>query len=261
MSDPLFHVQAADARLRVRRIETDRMEKDRPVLVYLHEGLGNIELWRDFPDRLCQTTGLSGIVYERRGYGGSAPLPVWPMEYLDAEANVYLPALLDACGIEAAILIGHSDGGTISLLAAAGGDQRIQGIVTEAAHIFVEETTLAGIREAVEAYENGDLKPKLARYHGERTETVFRRWADRWLSPEFRDWNITGCLPDITVPALVLQGVDDPYATTAQVTGIASGVSGTVRTELMPDCGHIPHMAAREKTLALMQRWINTIIP
>jgi pimeloyl-ACP methyl ester carboxylesterase len=258
----MFYEQAAGNRLRIKRIEPlDTPDAgDRPTLVFLHEGLGCIELWRDFPEVLCASTSLRGLVYERKGYGGSDRLSgPWPEDYLIQESSKDLPELLTACGIDDAILIGHSDGGTIALIMAALNGDRVRGIITEAAHIFVEEITLAGIRKAVEAYDAGHLKEKLARYHGDNTEAIFRRWADRWLSPEFITWDIKRYLSDITCPVLVLQGEEDEYGTAAQVLGIASRVSGPVEAKLIPDCGHIPHFQARETVLEEMIRFIKSL--
>jgi pimeloyl-ACP methyl ester carboxylesterase len=210
-----------------------------------------VEVWKDVPEAVCAASGRRGLVYDRRGYGESDdyPTPVWPKDYLIAETG-YLPPLLDALGIERAVLMGHSDGASLALLAAALAPDRVAGVISEAAHIFVEEITLTGIRAAVAAYESAGLREKLARFLGPRTDSVFRRWADTWLSAEFRDWNIEAHLPRIACPLLALQGADDPYGAPAQVEGIARGVSGPVETALLPDCGHIPHFQAREATLS-----------
>jgi pimeloyl-ACP methyl ester carboxylesterase len=245
-----------DADHRIRRIRPPEIGGGAP-LVFLHEGLGRIEIWKDFPEAVCAATGREGLIYDRRGYGGSAPYPapVWPNDYLETETR-YLPALLDVLGVERAILIGHSDGASIALLAAAMAPERIAGVFSEAAHIFVEEITLEGIREAVSAYEAGGLAEKLARFHGPDTETVFRRWADTWLAPRFRGWNMEAFLPGILCPLMAIQGADDPYATPEQLRGIARGVSGPVRTRLLPDCGHIPHLQARGATMVLLLEFL-----
>ncbi len=257
-----FHVQAADCRIWVKRIEpgTASAALPRPVLVFLHEGLGCIELWRDFPETLCASAGCSGLLYDRCGYGGSEMLTgPWPLDYLEKESATYLPAVLAACNINDAILIGHSDGGTIALLAAAVNGDPIRGIITEAAHIFVEDMTLAGIRKAVAAFETTDLKKKLSRYHQANTETLFYRWANRWLAPDFRSWNIETYLPKITCPVLVLQGEDDEYGSAAQVQGIVNQVSGPAASNLIPRCGHVPHFQARETVLSAMLDFIGTL--
>lgn len=254
-----FHVQAAGCQLRVKRIEPESGThlKDRSTLVFLHEGLGCIEIWRDFPETLCESLGYSGLVYDRRGYGGSEMFEgPWPVNYLEMESLIYLPAVLKKCNIDNSVLIGHSDGGTIALIAAASHSNLVSGVITEAAHIFVEQITIEGIRSAVEAFETTSLKKKFARYHKEHTETIFYRWAKRWLSPEFQNWNIQDILPKINCPALILQGIDDEYGTTAQVMGIAGRVSGPVDVKLIPDCGHIPHFQAKDTVLSEMTRFI-----
>jgi len=253
MSD-IRHITAADITVRVRAIDGD---PDRPPLLFLHEGLGCIALWRDFPDALCARTGHPGLIYDRKGYGGSTLFSgKWPRDYLMTESTVYLPAVMDACGIDAAILVGHSDGGTIALMGAAALPNRVRAAVTLAAHIFVENETVDGIRRAVEAYRATDLKSRLARYHGDNTETAFCRWADTWLDPDFRDWNIQSWLPRIASPLLVIQGEKDEYATPAQVNGIAAGVSGPVETIMVPHCGHSPHIEAREAALSAISSFL-----
>ena len=200
-------------------------------------------------------------MYERKGYGESEPFEgPWPLDYLEKEALTYLPALLKACDIKDTILIGHSDGGTIALIAASIYSNFIKGIITEAAHIFVEDITLLGIRNALRAFESASLREKLARYHKENAETLFHRWANRWLSTEFYNWNIEEYLPKITCPVLALQGEDDEYGTPAQVEGIAEHVSGPVNAVLIPKCGHIPHFQAKKKVIVEMTRFIIELI-
>lgn len=259
----IFHVETAGCRLRVKGIKPSISipDKEKPVLVFLHEGLGCIELWRDFPETVCLSTGCAGIVYDRKGYGGSDVYKEpWPQNYLSIESTIYLPGLLAACNIDNAILIGHSDGGTIALLTAAISGEHIRGVITEAAHIFVEDLTIDGIRKAVEAFTTANLKDKLARYHQENTETVFHRWADRWLSPKFYNWNIEEYLPRITCPLLVIQGENDEYGTAAQVERIVSQVSGPVKSLRIPNCGHAPHFQAQETVLAEITAFINTLM-
>jgi len=253
------HIQTAGFQLRVKRIEPEHgtLFKHRPTLVFLHEGLGCIEIWRDFPETLCESIGCSGLVYDRRGYGGSEMFEgPWSVDSLEMESSIYLPALLKECNIDNAILVGHSEGGTIALITAASHSNLISGIITEAAHIFVEQITIDEIRRTVKAFETTSLKEKLARYHKKNTEIIFYRWADRWLSPEFQNWNIQDILPKIICPALILQGKDDEYGTVAQVMGIADRVSGPVDVKLIPDCGHVPHFQAKDTVLSEMTRFI-----
>jgi pimeloyl-ACP methyl ester carboxylesterase len=259
-----FHVHVAGRALRVQKIKgshwTDKQND--PTLVFLHEGLGCIEHWKDFPQRLCREVGINGLVYDRKGYGGSDPYDgKWPKNYLIKEATEDLPKLLEFCGIKNAILIGHSDGGSIALLAAALQKRVINGAITEAAHIFVEDESINGIRTFMRIYDSDDeLRKKLSRYHGENTDKVVRRWADTWLAPEFRDWNIEPFLPQITCPLLVLQGANDEYATVKQVKGIVDQVKGPVSSEIISKCGHVPHFQASDQVLALMSAFILSIL-
>jgi len=257
-----FFVQTSGISLRAKHIEIQPAGSTtkRPTLVFLHEGLGCIEIWRDFPETLCAFAGCAGLVYDRKGYGGSEKFNgPWSVDYLQQESLIYLPALLRECKIENAVLIGHSDGGTIALITAAAHPDLVRGIITEAAHIFVEPKTIDGIRKTVKAFEKTSLKEKFARYHKENTDTIFYRWADRWLSPEFQNWNIRDILPKITCPALILQGEEDEYGSPDQVSGIADQVSGPVYVKLIPGCGHIPHFQAKDLVLTEMARFIKGI--
>ncbi|MFO1072126.1 MAG: alpha/beta fold hydrolase [Geminicoccaceae bacterium] len=217
-----------------------------PPLLFLHEGLGSIAQWKDFPSALCARLGCEGIVFDRLGHGRSDPavLPRTPT-YLHEAAGTVLPALLDALAVPRAALLGHSDGGSIALLFAAVAPERTAALVTEAAHVMVEEITLAGIRAAGAAYATTDLPRRLARYHGEKTEALFYAWRDTWLSPAFRGWNIEAALPAIRAPLLVIQGEADEYGSPAQVEAIARGTGGPVERLLIPGCGHNPHQEAR----------------
>ena len=255
-----IYLIAAGHRLAARWLRPGATPASDHTLVFLHEGLGSIAQWRDFPAALVAATGLPGLVYERWGFGGSEPLVLpRPRDYLHREAEQALPEVLAACGIERPVLIGHSDGGSIALLFAAAFPERPAACITEAAHVFVEEVTLAGIREAAALWETTDLKDRLARYHGDRTESVFRGWTETWLRPDFRDWDMTDRLPAITCPLLVIQGEDDEYGTPAQVEAIVAGSGGPAEALLVPDCGHAPHAQQRETVLAAMARFIGRL--
>ncbi len=245
-------IKAAGRELAVQRLRPDGAAAA-PTLVFLHEGLGSIALWRDFPTRLCQRLGLPGLVYDRWGHGQSEPLDrPRDVRYLHDEAERFLPDLLAATGVTRPVLVGHSDGGTIALLYAARFPDRPAAVVTEAAHVFVEDITVEGIRAAGRAFAGTDLATRLLRYHGTRTHSLFRAWHDRWLSPEFRAWNIEAELGAVRCPVLVLQGAADEYGTPEQVAAIARAVSGDAETALLPGVGHAPHREAGDRVLDLM---------
>jgi len=236
-----------------------------PALVFLHEGLGSAEQWRDFPARVADATGLSAIAYSRIGYGASAPVALpRPLTYMQEEANDFLPRLLDALDVERAILIGHSDGASIALVHAALDARekrgRIEAVVVEAPHVFVEDVSIASIAKAREAYEKGDLREKLARYHGDNVDGAFRGWNEAWLDPGFRAWNIEEYLASIEAPVLVIQGEDDPYGTRAQVDAIARQVSGRVETLMLPKCGHAPHRDQPEATESAIVAFVKAAV-
>jgi pimeloyl-ACP methyl ester carboxylesterase len=257
----MFFVRAGGHNLRTMTLNpSNPPDGNESTLVFIHEGLGSIGQWRDFPFLLAEATGLGAVVYERYGFGGSDPLQE-PRDvgYLGREAHDVLPELLAECGVSAPILIGHSDGGTIALQYAARFPESPRGVISEAAHVFVEEISLSGIREAVKAFETGGLREKLARYHGDRTDAMFHGWCDTWQTPEFLRWNITGQLADIRCPLLAIQGEDDEYGTAAQLQTICDRVSGPVERLMVPDCGHIPHQQARDTVLREMTRFIGQL--
>ncbi len=228
--------------------------------MFLHEGLGSIGQWKDFPETLSCMCRLPGLVYDRWGHGGSEALTEKRTpEYLHHEAFASLPDVLETCGIARAVLIGHSDGGSISLMFAAIHPENVLAVITEAAHVFVEDITVAGIREAVSAYEKTDLKLRLEKYHGPNTEAVFRGWSDTWLSPEFRNWNIEEYLPGVKCPLLAIQGQDDEYGSPAQVEAIVAQTTGASRGLMVPNCGHVPHVQAKQRVLAEMSSFISGI--
>ncbi|WP_260293147.1 alpha/beta fold hydrolase [Sedimenticola hydrogenitrophicus] len=230
---------------------------DRPVLVLLHEGLGCVDMWRDFPRRLAQQTGLAVFVYSRQGYGGSDPFahPL-DVDFMHREGMDILPAVLDAAGIGQAFLVGHSDGASISLIYAGERtdprDPRILGLVLLAPHLFVEEETLHGIRQAKQDYDSGSLAERLRRYHLDHTESTFRHWSGIWLDPRFESWNIEASLPGIEVPLLAVMGEDDQYGTLAQIHTLAERLPQWTELAILKDCGHSPHLEQPERTLELV---------
>jgi len=254
--DDSFTIEAAGHRLRALRIG-EAAAPDVPTLVFLHEGLGSIGQWRGVPEDLCRLTGLPGLVYERWGFGQSEKLKLpRPTDYMTREAEQALPDVLRACAVQRPILIGHSDGGTIALLYAAAFPHAVAACISIAAHVFVEDETIRGIREVVARWDSGDLKARLARYHGDNTDAMFRGWAETWLRADFRDWNIEACLSRIQCPMLIVQGEKDEHATLAQVDAIAQGVSGLAETYVVPEVGHSPHLEAREAMLTRMSAFI-----
>lgn len=247
-------VKVDEATLRVRRLfhDDEGVPRDaaRPTIVFLHDSLGCIALWRDFPERLALATQCDALIYDRQGYGESSPFDPAPrtLRYLEDEAD-RLPVILDACGVTNAILFGHSDGGSISLIAAAKHAAAIRAVITEGAHVFVEDITLDGIRHARELMRTTDLRTRVARYHGAKTDAVISRWIDTWLQPDFHAFNMEHFLPQIHVPTLVLQGVHDEFGSEAQVRAIARGVGGASESELVQGAAHTPHKEAMEETL------------
>jgi pimeloyl-ACP methyl ester carboxylesterase len=225
--------------------------EEAPTVVFLHEGLGCVSAWRDFPARVAEATGCGALVYSRAGYGGSDPAPLpRPVTFMHDEALVTLPQVLDAAGVREAILYGHSDGGSIALIHAGGvGGGRVRGLVLEAPHVFVEDIGVESIARAAENFAGGGLRRALERHHGANVECAFWGWNRVWLDPDFRSWNIEEYLPRVRVPVLVIQGEGDEYGTLRQVEAIRRGCRGKVQTLILPDCGHSPHRAQRQRTL------------
>jgi pimeloyl-ACP methyl ester carboxylesterase len=226
-------------------------------IVMLHEGLGSVSMWRDFPRRLCEAAGCRGLVYSRPGYG----LSTGPTErkrdtdYLHRQALEVLPRLLDALGVDEPVwLFGHSDGGTIALIFAAHHGNRTAGVVAVAPHIFVEEVTVRGVQAARDAYRAPRPGEGLARHHAD-PDGVFWGWNDIWLSPAFRSWDIEREIATIACPVLAVQGEDDEYATMKQVHGIARRVEGA-RVRQLAACGHSPHRDQPEKLIAEVTRFM-----
>ena len=227
----------------------------RPLIVFLHEGLGSVSMWRDFPQRLVDALQCRGLVYSRPGYGRSTPRAAterWTPDFMHRQAHELLPALFTALGLDTAAdkpwLFGHSDGGSIALLHAARFPQRVRGLVVLAPHILVEDVSVTSIDAARRAYRDTDLRQRLARHHDD-PDSAFWGWNDIWLSPAFRDWSIEGEIGAIECPLLAIQGLDDEYGTLEQVRGIARRVPQARLLEL-PQCGHSPH---RDQPEAVIQ--------
>lgn len=247
------HILVAGLNLEYRDIPASAV--DRPTLVMLHEGLGCVAMWRDFPDKLAAATGCRVVVYSRPGYGSSDPHPQPRQpDYMHREAREVLPAFLAALDIVRPVLLGHSDGGSIALIHAGSFPLAVAGLVVMAPHEFVEEETLAGIRTARKFWSSSDWPQRLARYHRD-AQRVFHDWNDCWLSPEFRDWNIEDCLPEIRCPVLAIQGEDDEYATLRQIEVIAENVPGT-QLCCLANCGHSPQRDQEAAVLAAITGFV-----
>ena len=228
--DRTFMVTAAGERLQVRQLQPEGLvaEANSATLVFLHESLGCIAQWRDFPQALVEATGLHD--------------------------------LLHVCAVIRPLLVGHSDGATLSLLYAATFPEHPLAVISEAAHLFVEEETLAGIRSAVERWHTTDFRERLMRSQGEHTDRVFSAWTETWMDPAFRNWSIVARMPDVSCPVLALQGEEDEFGTIKQLESISASVGGTCRTRLIPDCGHIPHRETQVEVLAEMTDFITALI-
>jgi pimeloyl-ACP methyl ester carboxylesterase len=233
-----------------------------PTLVFLHEGLGCIDMWGDFPAKLAQAADCGALVYSRLGYGRSEPCDLpRPVHFMHDEGLRVLPELLDAAGIKECILVGHSDGGSIAIVYAGGTPALpLRGLITEAAHVFCEELTLESIRRAKTAYEQGDLRSRLARFHGSNTHCAFQGWSQAWLHPDFVHWNLEAYLPAITVPMLVIQGEEDEYGTRSQVEAISRQAGAGARIVMLSECGHSPHRDQQDAVLGTMQTYIQSLL-
>jgi pimeloyl-ACP methyl ester carboxylesterase len=227
-----------------------------PTIVMLHEGLGCVALWRDFPAKLAAATGHGVFAYSRAGYGGSDPVDLpRPLDYMSREARFSLPAVLDAIDFKRGILLGHSDGASIAAIhAGERTDERIKGLVLMAPHLFTEAMGLASIAEARRAYETGDLRPKLAKYHV-HVDCAFRGWNDAWLDPGFKAWNIEDAVGRWRVPALVIQGADDQYGTLKQVHAIEAFSPAPVQSLILETCRHSPQFDQPQATLKAIVRF------
>ena len=256
-------------RLEVKNIAASPANAERAALVFLHEGLGSIAMWRDWPEQLCAATGRAGVVYSRRGYGLSDPVPDvrgagrLRADYLHDEAWTVLPALLREMKINKPVLVGHSDGGSIALLHASRFE--VAACVVMAPHVIVEDISINAITAAREAFETGQLRARLARYHAD-VDAAFWQWNDIWLSDEFRSFDIRHNCGSITAPLLAMQGFDDPYGSMRQIDDIADALKETGRwvTEnkrnqlhKLEHCGHSPHRDQREATTRLMALFLN----
>ena len=234
-------------------------EPDAPVMIFLHEGLGSVAMWKDFPARVCAAVGLRGLVYSRPGYGNSTPRADedWQLDYMHHQAYEVLPALREALGLTQPVwLLGHSDGGSIALLHAARFPEATAGAVLLAPHIMVEELSVRSIAQAREAFASTPLRGKLGRYHAD-VDAVFGRWARMWLRPDFLGWDIRAETALLRVPTLAIQGLDDQYGTLEQIRGIARVASDVKLLELNA-CGHSAHIDQPAQVIEAIQEFIPT---
>ena len=248
------------------RLEFQRLtpaQQNRPTLVFLHEGLGCVAMWRDFPRQVAAATNCPVLVYSRAGYGGSSPCPLpRPVSFMHEEGLQVLPKILSAADIDQAVLVGHSDGASIALIGAGElNDPRFKGLVLLAPHVFVEELTLSSIRQARVSYQDSHLRERLARYHGERVDETFNGWCDVWLAEDFARWNIEDCLPMIRVPVLLIQGEDDNYGTLRQLQVIAETLPQEAEQVVLPGSGHSPFRDRPAETLQAMVCFLQNRFP
>ena len=252
----LFHVEAGGHRLEVQTIRAS--DPARPTLVFLHEGLGSITTWREFPLQVAEATGCAAVVYSRYGYGNSDLLTApFRVDYMHREALETLPELLAKLAVVQPILIGHSDGASIALIY-SGAHDAVRGLAVLAPHVFVEDLSVRSIAEAQVAFETTELPEKLGRHHADPRRT-FYGWNDIWLHPDFRRWNIEAFLPRIDCPVLAVQGRDDQYGTMAQVDAIAAQVVGPCEIVRLADCGHSLHRDQPERTVEAVAQFVRRI--
>jgi len=232
-----------------------------PTLVLLHEGLGSVGLWNDFPVKLAEATGAGVFVYSRAGYGQSSPVTLpRPLTYMHDEARDTLPEVLDAIGFQRGLLVGHSDGASITTIyAGTHQDHRIRGLVLIAPHFFTEDGGIRAIAETKTAYETTDLRTKLGRWHAD-PDNAFWGWNKAWLDPEFRKWDITEELAYIRVPILIVQGEDDQYGTTAQIQAAREECYCPIDVALLPNAKHSPQREAPEATLSVISEFVNRLL-
>ena len=267
MNDPTTDstfLQTSAGRIEYKRLQAAQMrfappEHDATAIVLLHEGLGCLAMWRDFPQQLADATGYDVLIYSRPGYGRSeARSTPTSCRFMHEEALEVLPHVLDCAQLERAILLGHSDGGSIATIYAGRiADERVRALVLIAAHFFVEEVSIRSIERVAHLFATTDLRDKLARYHFDQVDSMFAIWRDAWLAPEFRSWNLLREVAGIRVPVLAIQGCDDEYCTEEQIRQFAANYNGPhLRTELIPNCRHAPHLEQPNKTLPLVSSFI-----
>jgi pimeloyl-ACP methyl ester carboxylesterase len=259
LADQGFLELGAEMRLEYRMIGPHPEEA--PTIVMLHEGLGCVGLWGDFPDKLAAATGAGVFVYSRAGYGQSSPVTLpRPLTFMHHEAKEVLPKLLDAIGFRRGLLLGHSDGASIAAIYAGSiQDHRVRGLVLIAPHFLTEDMGIAAIARAKEAYDTADLRQKLSRWHND-VDNAFRGWSDAWTDPGFRNWDITSELAYIRVPILIVQGEHDQYGTIKQIETAEQECYCPVEVALLPGVKHVPHREAADALLEVSSDFANRIL-
>jgi len=231
--------------------------ENKPIIIFLHEGLGCTEQWKDFPELLCAKLQLTGLSYDRYGHGKSTVLKEERnLDFLHTEARVFLYELVEKLNISnKLVLFGHSDGGTLALLFASFYIEKVDAVITEAHHIVVEKLSRKGIEDAIELYKSGWLKEKLEKYHGNNTESMFYAWANTWTKPETEKWNIENEISKIKCPILSIQGMEDEYGSKIQLE-ILQKLNLNFEGNLLKKCGHIPHLQQKEEVLEMCKYFI-----
>lgn len=258
MKDAL-HIASPGGPLYVEISKGSKHDPAMPPLILLHDSLGCISLWRDFPEKLAQACGRSVVAYDRLGFGQSAPHPAsLPKDFIPLEAQTNFKAVVEHLGIQEFALLGHSVGGGMALAVAAAFAARCRAVITESAQAFVEDRTLAGIARAQQDFLTDGQMQRLAKYHGEKARWVLQAWVDTWLSPSFRDWSLDQVLPSVQCPVLAIHGTEDEYGTCAHPQRIQEAAGGAVTIQLMPGVGHVPHREQEAHVITLVRDFLAT---
>jgi len=256
------YIKILDKKIHYQLLNQEFYSETKPVLVFLHEGLGSILQWKDFPEIISQKFKLPVLLYDRYGHGKSQKLDEERnSNFLHKEATDFLPELLKQLNINnKLILIGHSDGGTLALIFASLFPDKICFLITEAHHIVVEEMSKAGIFKAIKLYKSGWLRERLEKYHGENTESMFYGWANTWTGVDINNWNIVNILPQITCPVLAIQGVNDEYGTLEQLNILKQKCKTEVEIHYLDNCGHVPHFQLKDQVIEIIINFYNKFI-